>query len=297
MKHAAILFAILFACGLAPAHAEDAEGCKDHPSFTRMPNHSLTSCEASQFDLRAFPVGKAKSADVEEHLDTVAVEGPTWTLYYGIDEGTSPASALQIMRNYQNAARAAGAEILGEYPGWCKAGYDTSAMPVGNGCANFSTTIKLMRGDTEIWAFVHPGDESYEIVVSERQAMRQEVSIQALTDQLARDGFVTLEVNFDTASTQLRADSAAALDAAAAALKASPDLRVEIGGHTDNVGDAAANRALSEGRAKAVQAALVERGIAASRLTAVGYGQDRPIADNRGEDGRAKNRRVELTRL
>lgn len=297
MRHASILLFVLFACGLAPVHAEDAEGCKDHPAFTRMPNHSLTSCEASQFDLREFPVGKAKSDDVEEHLDKVAVEGPTWTLYYGIDEGATPASPLQIMRNYQNAARAAGAEILGGYPGWCKAGYDTSAMPVGNGCTNFSTTIKLMRGDTEIWAFVHPGDDSYEVVISERQAMRQEVSIHALTDQLARDGFVTLEVNFDTASTRLRADSGTALDAAAAALKASPGLRVEIGGHTDNVGDAAANRTLSEGRAKSVQAALIERGIDPARLSAVGYGQEQPIADNRSEDGRAKNRRVELTRL
>lgn len=73
-------------------------------------------------------------------------------------------------------------------------------------------------------------------------------------------------------------------------------LKVEVGGHTDNVGAPEANMKLSDERAKAVMAALVERGVQADRLTAKGFGQTTPVADNRTEDGRAKNRRVELVK-
>ncbi len=67
-------------------------------------------------------------------------------------------------------------------------------------------------------------------------------------------------------------------------------------GYTDNVGDPAANRNLSEQRAAAVVGALTGAGIDASRLKAVGFGQDKPVADNNSEEGRAKNRRVELVK-
>ena len=73
-------------------------------------------------------------------------------------------------------------------------------------------------------------------------------------------------------------------------------LRVEVAGHTDNAGSPEANQRLSQERAQAVMAALVGRGIKADRLTAKGYGQTTPIADNRTEEGRAKNRRVELVK-
>jgi outer membrane protein OmpA-like peptidoglycan-associated protein len=72
--------------------------------------------------------------------------------------------------------------------------------------------------------------------------------------------------------------------------------KVEIGGHTDNVGAADTNLALSQKRAESVRAALVERGIPTSRLAAKGYGDTAPVADNRSEEGRAKNRRVELVK-
>lgn len=80
------------------------------------------------------------------------------------------------------------------------------------------------------------------------------------------------------------------------ALKSSPDLRVSIEGHTDNVGQPAPNKALSEKRAQSVMAAVIAGGIDAKRLSAAGFGQERPVADNRTEEGRAKNRRVELVK-
>jgi OOP family OmpA-OmpF porin len=81
-----------------------------------------------------------------------------------------------------------------------------------------------------------------------------------------------------------------------AMLKAAPTLRLSIEGHTDNVGTPAANKVLAENRAKSVMKAIVENGIPAGRLTAVGFGQEVPVADNRTEEGRAKNRRVELVK-
>ena len=74
-----------------------------------------------------------------------------------------------------------------------------------------------------------------------------------------------------------------------------PTLRIELGGHTDNVGNAAANQKLSEQRAKAVYDYLVQHGIAAGRLSYKGYGQTQPVADNSTADGRRQNRRTVFT--
>jgi len=103
-------------------------------------------------------------------------------------------------------------------------------------------------------------------------------------------------VNFDTGKSTIKPDSEKTLDDAAAVLKAASTLKIEVGGHTDKVGTPQSNDKLSTARAEAVMKALVKRGVTANRLTAKGYGQSAPVADNRSEDGRAKNRRVELVK-
>jgi OmpA-OmpF porin, OOP family len=127
-------------------------------------------------------------------------------------------------------------------------------------------------------------------------ARRQEIAASELLERMNRDGVVSLQLHFDTAKATIRPESQAQLDEAAAMLKQAPSLRIEIGGHTDNVGTADANLKLSDARAKSVLQALVQRGVAADRLSARGFGHTVPVADNRSEDGRAKNRRVELVR-
>lgn len=109
----------------------------------------------------------------------------------------------------------------------------------------------------------------------------------------ASAGAVLLKVNFATGSSVIpEADKAGLNEFAVGAKK--DGLKGEISGHTDNTGDAAANVALSDARAKAVVAYLVKQGVAANALTAKGYGADKPIADNATDDGRARNRRVEF---
>jgi hypothetical protein len=79
-------------------------------------------------------------------------------------------------------------------------------------------------------------------------------------------------------------------------LQQNADLKLRVEGHTDNQGNAAANQALSERRAQAVVAWLTAHGVAASRLSAKGMAQTKPVADNSGDESRAKNRRVELVK-
>jgi OOP family OmpA-OmpF porin len=101
-------------------------------------------------------------------------------------------------------------------------------------------------------------------------------------------------VNFEYDSARLTPDSREVLDRVAESLKAWPDVRVEVGGHTDWDGSNAYNQSLSQRRADSVRAYLIDAGVAASRMTTRGYGEESPIATNETPEGRARNRRVEL---
>jgi len=101
-------------------------------------------------------------------------------------------------------------------------------------------------------------------------------------------------LNFDSATTQLTPESVPTVNSLAQILKAYPNARVELVGHTDNTGSADANQTLSLDRANAIKGMLVNEGVAADRIATNGYGQTRPVASNDTEDGRAQNRRLEL---
>ena len=118
-----------------------------------------------------------------------------------------------------------------------------------------------------------------------------------LKQQLDATGKVALQVNFATDKAEILPDSLPQIDQVVALLKDDPALRLSVNGHTDNTGDATHNQQLSEARAAAVLAALEAGGIDGSRLQAKGFGQTEPVADNATEDGKARNRRVELVQL
>jgi OOP family OmpA-OmpF porin len=104
-------------------------------------------------------------------------------------------------------------------------------------------------------------------------------------------------INFKTGSASILPGSYAILDRAIKVLKEYSEIRMEISGHTDSRGKADYNRDLSQRRADAVKMYFIANGIDAARLTSVGYGLDRPIADNQTESGRSKNRRTEFRLL
>jgi len=129
--------------------------------------------------------------------------------------------------------------------------------------------------------------------------MKQEVTADAssLKDEIEKTGHVAVYgIHFDTGKSMIQPDSENTLKQVVALLQQNPDLKLRIEGHTDNQGNAAANQALSEKRAQAVVAWLVAQGIPANRLSAQGFGQSKPVAENSTDDGRAKNRRVELAK-
>jgi outer membrane protein OmpA-like peptidoglycan-associated protein len=105
---------------------------------------------------------------------------------------------------------------------------------------------------------------------------------------------IASKIFFETGSDKLKSSSKTQLDDLADILKQYPEAKLEIDGHTDDVGDDANNMQLSQKRCESVKSYLVSKGVAAERLTAHGYGETMPIADNKTAEGRAKNRRVEL---
>lgn len=135
-------------------------------------------------------------------------------------------------------------------------------------------------------------------VIVSKPVANQMVTVKAadMADALASKGFVDLYgVYFDTDQTTVKPESDATLNEVATLLKIDRSLKLEVSGHTNNSGSAAHNLTLSQGRAQAVvQALLSKYGIDASRLTAKGYGDTRLVASNSTEEGKAKNRRVEL---
>lgn len=126
-----------------------------------------------------------------------------------------------------------------------------------------------------------------------REAEEEALRIKALKEA-ERKAIVLRGVSFDYDQAVVPADEAPIIDQAADLLLADPAVRIVVEGHTDNRGTDAYNQRLSERRARAVCDYLESRGVAASRLEAVGFGESKPVADNETEEGRAQNRRVEL---
>ena len=118
-----------------------------------------------------------------------------------------------------------------------------------------------------------------------------------LYDRMMSDGkFITYGITFDVGKATIKPESMGEINRIVTLMTENPDLKFSVEGHTDSTGNAASNQTLSEQRSQAIVAKLVELGIAQDRLTAVGKGQNSPIADNNTDEGRAKNRRVEFVK-
>ena len=262
-----IVFLSLLTVGVASSQEKDAKGCKDHPLISRMNNYYISSCEKN-FNSFEFLLKEGRQT----------LEGDRTKIEYYVREGSPQPSYLQIRRNYGNAIKNIGGAVL-----------------LDDGRRG---TFKVTKGGKETWIAVEAFNEgrNYEVVIIEIAPMAQEVTADAMYSALKKDGFIALYINFDTGKSNIKPESLAIIGQIAALLQAHPELKVSIEGHTDNVGTPQSNKVLSTQRAKSVLNAVAQKGIAVARLTALGWGQEKPIADNRSEEGKAKNRRVEIVK-
>ncbi len=121
-----------------------------------------------------------------------------------------------------------------------------------------------------------------------------EMDLQVVMDTIYKEILVLPDIHFEFDKAIIKPESYPILDSIARWLLSNPSMIVEIAGHTDNIGSAEYNLKLSQRRAEAVRQYLINKGVPPERIYARGYGETQPIADNSTEEGRAKNRRVEL---
>jgi len=256
----------------------DAEGSKDHPVVPRLAGGQYY---VSDYEARDFGAGEFVTKEDERR-----VEGKFTRIEYWIKDNAKPFSGVEIGRNYQKAV----AEKKGE----------TLFFDVDNsgGAATFRVDLEGRR----VWIGldISNSGEVYELTIVEDTMMKQSVELNAgaMAVELSKSGRVTLRgILFDPGLATIRDSSAALLAEVGALLKSDPTLALEVVGHTDNTGTAAANLTLSSQRAEAVKNWLVKtHGIHVSRLTTSGRGDTVPVADNTTDAGRAQNRRVELVK-
>jgi len=263
-----------FSFALAASDPGDFPGSADPAIFSRMPGFHIQNYEALEFGSHEFPTGPGR---IEK------VEGRKIVASYYLNEGASLPSGLQIARNYARAARAiGGAQVYG----------------FEDGGVEYSV-IRVTSDNKDVWVEVSGANNGiYHLRMVERQLMKQDViaNAAAMASSISQTGRVVLSgIYFDTNKAQLKQSSEPALTEIAAMLKKDATLKLFVVGHTDNVGQFAQNVRLSQDRATAVARSLIEQhGIAATRLIPFGCGPTVPVASNTSEEGRAKNRRVEL---
>lgn len=240
---------------------------------------------------------------------TQRVEGKIYRDRFRLD-GERTYTALEFRRNYENAIKTLGGVKINttqwNYPLLDSVGGNPAVDTMNYGAspvAEYPHDVYLLRTtDKEYWIDISVGSFPSHgfVVVLEKQTMKQSVSFldaSAMKKAIDANGKVALQINFDVDKATIRPDGQPILDEINKLLESDPTLKLSIDGHTDNTGDAAHNRTLSTARARSVLGALVGLGVDPTRLKSRGFGPDKPVADNGTEDGRAKNRRVELVKI
>jgi len=272
-RYACILLGILYLTLPAIGQQKDDPKCKDHPLLTRMPDYWIHTCDQRDFDAYAFTTGKGK---------TTEVEGQYWMIrYYPQPSATSKPSELQIQRNFEAAVKKLGGTVL-----WSEKSKET---------------LRLTKDGKEVWIEVRTEfTGKYFLTIVEKKAMSQDIVADAdvFSSDLKTTGHSAVYgIYFDTGKSDIKPGSEQALGEIAKLMKGDAGLKVYVVGHTDNVGGLEPNMKLSQERAEAVVQALVStHGIVASRMKGYGVGPFAPVSSNDSEEGRAKNRRVELVK-
>jgi outer membrane protein OmpA-like peptidoglycan-associated protein len=238
-----------------------------------MPEYRIESCKVEPFGAYEFWTVKGPKTRVEGRF--------TFITYVFTGARNAEPSPIEVIRNYENAIRNAGGTIQQSNPQWWVNG-------------------TIVGGGREAWAQAEKGNGKIWLRIVEKEAMVQHVvaDAAAFADDIRSTGHAAVYgIYFDTGLATVKPESVQAIGEIAALLKADPTLSLFVVGHTDATGKIEDNLKLSQARAEAVLQALVrDHAIASSRLQARGCGQFAPVASNDSEEGRAKNRRVELVK-
>ncbi|MCZ2105328.1 MAG: DUF4892 domain-containing protein [Burkholderiales bacterium] len=299
-------------------HAADLKGSQDHPLVPRYDGSEIIKYETSAYTRHSFAQAAVRKGGGFNGNpgSELAADGKLTTLVYRAPEKRSP---LEVLRNYEEALTKAGFTTAFSCVQRECGGYEfnTTLIPLGPYSPLFNgyhenhgyVLARLARGEGDVLVSAYVvknmgGGINREralvkLDVLELKPMEQRmVTLKAseIDAAIGAEGKVALYgILFDTDKDTMRADSKPQLDEIAALLQQNTHLKVLIVGHTDAQGTLAHNQDLSQRRARTIAAALTkDYQIAASRLTPVGVGMAAPVASNRNEAGRAKNRRVEL---
>jgi outer membrane protein OmpA-like peptidoglycan-associated protein len=218
---------------------------------------------------------------MDENGKKMSVEGHYYYFNYGLNKGEKMASGPQVLRNYMNAVKKAGGNVVYE-----------------EGCCN--VYLKLKKNNRITWVRVKAYTDagSYQVWIIEEAEMEQDIVVDAnsmMSDINAQGRVALYGIYFDFDKTEVKPESDPTLKEITKLLSDNPSLNLFVVGHTDNTGDYKYNMKLSQERAEAVVKVLVSKyNVNSKRLTSAGVGPLAPFTTNDTEEGKAQNRRVEL---
>jgi OmpA-OmpF porin, OOP family len=277
MKNVTVaIFSLIFLLteqGYSMQADQDLKGSKDHPLLSRMPDFHITGYKDTEFDSYRF-LGTDKKPEV--------VEGHKYYIEYRLNSGVAEPGELKIRRNIQDALKKIGGKVV----------FDDNF--------NKASTIVIQKDGKETWVEIRSYSNLYRLNIVEREVMKQEITANAdaMGNDINSTGHVAVYgIFFDSGKTAIKPESDLAIEQISKLLLNNQSLNLLVVGHTDNVGTIESNMKLSKDRADAVVNALISKyGIPAARLKSYGVASLSPVSSNDNEEGRARNRRVELVK-
>ena len=302
-----VMLAILFAAAPVLGAEGDKPGSSDYPLIGRFENSVITYYDVKDFDEHTIFTGPvAKKGNLE---NARKVEGKMYRIAY---KASKQHSLTEIFRNFEMGMQESGFEILFSCESKeCKEtnfSREVEKLPMPKMVVDSWNyrylSARLTRAEGDVYASFllsvsGNGDRTFQLMVVELEAMKYRmVGADEMAKDIAMGGHVALYgIFFDTNSADLKSESKPTLDEIGKLMNKDRSLKLIIVGHTDNEGSLDHNLDLSRRRAAAVVSQLVgQHGISQARLTASGAAFLAPVATNDSEEGRAKNRRVELVK-
>jgi OOP family OmpA-OmpF porin len=310
-----LLFMVfIFAAGVVLAQGEDEKGSMDHPLISRFPGSYIMIYDVKDFNEYVLPLGRMEKGKLKK---SQRLEGKVTQITYA---APADRSILEIYRNFELAFKNAGFETL--FMGkkkelgdkWINEFVGATSRPERYGAPALGTrlednfnylAVKLPRTEGDVYVALCAGSSWFQkfpviqVDVIETKPMETglvTVNAEALAKDIGKTGHVAIYgIYFDTGKADVKSESEPALREIVKLLQQNPALKLYVVGHTDNIGSLSSNRELSLRRAEAVvRTLIVNHGIDTARLNPVGVGPLAPVASNKSEEGRSKNRRVEL---